>query len=327
MSAKDWFSDFARGMALGAGILPGVSVGTVGLIVNVYDRLIDAISDLTKHFWSAVKRLLPLALGCILCAAILLLGYSRLKAYIPFEIISIFAGLTLGGTPVIIKRIDWKGIRPMDIVRIAIGFIIAAGLGVLTVIASKNNWFDIAAAFENPNENFWVYILTFIAGFIAAVACLLPGISGSMVLFVFGLYAPVVGLYTGENSMLHNHDRIGTGIILTIVLLIGILLGFVSFAKIMKKLEKDYHQGTFTMVLGFVLGSVVSIFINNDIWEYYESSPDWWHFLIGAVLFLAGCIGLALLIKKTSDTPTNIPEIAEEGKEEPIESQDSSENA
>ncbi len=317
MKVKDWFLEFARGAALGTGILPGVSVGTVGLIVKVYDRLLEAISGLTKHFWKAFKALLPIALGCVVAALLLLFGYSRLKAYIPFEIIALMGGLILGGTPIIVKKIDWKAISVGDIVRVVFGFLFAAGIGIVAVIASKNNWFDVGAAFLDPNNNIWVYFLTFFVGIITAVACLLPGISGSMVLFIFGLYNPVIGLYTGENSMLHNHDRVGTGLILTVILFVGVVLGLVGFAKIMRGLEEKHHQGTFTLVLGFVGGSMVSMFVNHEMWAYYESGAGWYHYVIGGILFVVGCIGLFFLLKKSGqlDNPEQVENAEERSAE------------
>ena len=316
MSVKDWFLEFSRGAALGTGILPGVSVGTVGLIVKVYDRLLDAISGLTKHFWKSVKALLPIALGCIIAAVLLLFGYSRLKPYIPFEIIALMAGLILGGVPVIVKKIDWKAISVSDIVRMVLGFVFAAGIGIMAVVASKNNWFNVEAAFLDPNHNIWVYFLTFFVGIITAVACLLPGISGSMVLFIFGLYNPVVGLYSGENSMLRNHDRIGTGLILTAVLFVGVVVGLLGFAKVMRKLEDNHHQGTFTLVLGFVSGSLVSMFVNHEMWAYYESGAGWYHYLIGGILFVAGAALLYFLLKKSGELEPEQIEHAEEPRAE-----------
>ena len=79
MKAKDWFSDFGRGATLGTGILPGVSVGTVGFIVNVYNKLIDSIDGLRhrKTFRQSFLALLPIALGCIAAVVLLLLFWKR----------------------------------------------------------------------------------------------------------------------------------------------------------------------------------------------------------------------------------------------------------
>ena len=308
MKAKDWFSDFGRGAALGTGILPGVSVGTVGLIVNVYDKLLGSISGLTKKFWKNLSILIPIAIGTLLSAAILLWGYSHLQAYASFEIISLLAGLIIGGLPIICKEIPWKELKAADDVRMILGLVVAAGIGVVSAIAAEKNWFDFGAAFENPNANPYIYVVTFFVGFVAAVACLLPGISGSMVLFIFGLYNPVVALYSGENSMLHNHDRIGTGLILTLILFVGVVVGLVAFAKIMKALMERHHRGTFTTVFGLIIGSLISMFINKDAWLYYKAGNAWWHYVLGGFLLIAGCALMLFLVKKTQKQEVSAPE-------------------
>jgi uncharacterized membrane protein len=93
MKAKDWFIDFGKGAALGTGILPGVSVGTVGIIVRIYEKLLSTINDLRKHFGKAFLTLLPIALGCIISAIFLLWGYSKIQPYAGFEVVALFAGL------------------------------------------------------------------------------------------------------------------------------------------------------------------------------------------------------------------------------------------
>ena len=279
MKVKDWFLDFGRGAALGTGILPGVSVGTVGIIVSVYDKLLNSISGLLKKFWVSFLALLPIALGTVISAVILLWGYSHLKDYAPFEIIG-------------------KELKAADFVRISVGFVIAAGIGIVSALAGKFNWFDFGAAFMAPNENPYIYVVTFFIGFVAAVACLLPGISGSMVLFIFGLYNPVVALYSGPDSMIHNHERIGTGIILTLILFVGVVVGLIAFAKIMHNLMEKHHQGTFTTVFGLILGSFVSMFINKDTLPYYEGGNPWWHYVLGAALLICGCVLMLFLVKK-----------------------------
>ena len=176
--------------------------------------------------------------------------------------------------------------------------VIAAGIGIVSALAGKFNWFDFGAAFMAPNENPYIYVVTFFIGFVAAVACLLPGISGSMVLFIFGLYNPVIALYSGPDSMIHNHERIGTGIILTLILFVGVVVGLIAFAKIMHNLMEKHHQGTFTAVFGLILGSFVSMFINKDTLPYYEGGNPWWHYVLGVALLICGCVLMLFLVKK-----------------------------
>lgn len=311
MKAKDWFLDFSRGAALGTGVLPGVSVGTIGLIVSVYDKLINSINDLRKKFVQSFLTLLPIALGCIIAAVILLLGYSRLTAWRPqamFWVVACFAGVIIGGLPIVIKEIDWKSFSWRDGLNIGIGFVIAAAIGVTVVILSSNGIaINVENAFLDPNANWWVYPVTFVVGFIAAVACLLPGISGSMVLFIFGVYQPVVHLLTGENSILHNDVNRIWRILLLVILFIGVVSGLFATSKAMGKMMKEHRRGTYTMVLGFIGGSLVSMFINQDMWAIYPSLK-WFDLLVGIALLVIAVILIGFLVLKKAKGPAEKPE-------------------
>lgn len=311
MKTKDWFKEFARGTALGLGILPGVSVGTVGIIVHVYDRLIESIDGLRHEFKKSFKTLLPIALGCIVSAVLLLLFWQKLaRPYFPFIMICVLAGIVIGSLPVILAEIKKEDLKPSSYIRMIIGFVIAAAIGVLSFLSAKFGWniFDFQNAFMNPFQNWWIYFVTLAVGFVAAVACLIPGISGSMVLFIFGLYNPVVGIFISQRdtngniiypSIIQDSSRLGGGLTLTLVLLIGILIGFFAISKLMKTLLAKHHQSTFEIVLGFVLGSVVSMFVNNDMYGAYtnEFTAKWWQFLIGAIFLIAATTLMWNLIK------------------------------
>lgn len=312
MKIKDWFIDFARGGALGLGILPGVSVGTIGIITHVYDKLIDSIDGLRHHFAKSFKVLLPLALGCILSAVLLLLFWQKVaRPHIPFIVISVLAGIVVGSLPVILVELKGNQISPLFIVRVCSGLILAAAIGIVSFFSAKYGWniFDFRSAFMDPFHSWWIFFVVFVVGFVAAVACLIPGISGSMVLFIFGLYNPVVGIFLSERnasgdivtpSIFQDHNRLGSGIVLIIVLLIGILLGFFAVSKAMKTLLQNHKVPTFEVVLGFVIGSVVSMFVNNDMYGVYteSSTSQWWQFLIGGILFVAAIIIMWLLVRR-----------------------------
>lgn len=312
MKAKDWFSDLARGATLGLGILPGVSVGTIGIIVHVYDKLIDSIDGLRHKFGKSFCTLLPLALGCIISAVVLLIFWQKVaRVYFPFIMISVLAGIVIGSLPVILIELKGEKITPIAITRVGIGFLVAAAIGAMSFLSAKFSWsvFSFQDAFMNPFSSWWIFFVVFIIGFVAAVACLIPGISGSMVLFIFGLYNPVVGIFISERdadgnilypSIFEDHSRIGSGIVLTLVLLVGILLGFFAISKAMKSLLANHKIPTFEVVLGFVTGSVVSMFVNNDMYSVYvtPATSAWWQFLIGAILLLLSASLMWFLIKR-----------------------------
>ncbi len=319
MKAKDWFKDFGRGASLGLGILPGVSVGTVGIIVDIYDKLIVSIDGLRKNFKKSFLVLLPIALGCLITALALLIFWQKVaRPYFPFIIISVLAGFIVGSLPIILKEIKSEEFTKFSYPRVVIGFAIAASIGVFSFLSAYFNWnvFDFNSAFMDPFAAAWVYPVTLLGGFLAAVACLIPGISGSMVLFIFGLYNPIVGIFISQrdangnilySSIIQDHTNLGARLLLVLVLLIGIIIGFLAVSKAMKTLLANHRQKTFEVVLGFVMGSVVSMFVNNDMCSTYaDNSNNWtWQFIVGGILFVVVAILVWILVKKTDKTKEN----------------------
>ena len=168
---------------------------------------------------------------------------------------------------------------------------------------------DFYAAFDAPFASWWILIIVFFVGFVAAVACLIPGISGSMVLFIFGLYNPVVSLFISDRdaqgnvthaSIFHDTSKLGGGLVIIAILLLGILIGFIATSTLMKKALEEKRRGTFGLVVGFVSGSLVSMFLNNDMYSVYTNpqTSQWFQFVIGGVLAVATAIGTYLIIRK-----------------------------
>lgn len=308
MEAKQWFGDFARGAALGVGMLPGASAGTIGIIVNVYDKLIEGLAGLRKSFLKSLIALIPILLGWGLASVVLLYGEKKLWDYIPFIIVSFCAGVTLGGMPVITNGIGKeKKLDAKEILLITAGLVVGAGIGILSVLAYIFNWFDLGQAFLDPNANWWIYIVTVIVGAVGAIACIIPGISGAMILFIFGLYNPVLEIFIGDNSILHNHDRLGTGLILIACLAVGAVLGLIGVSGLMKNLLANHRRSTYCVVFGFVSGSLVSMFVNNQIWPVYSDPAKsvWYQYLIGGIVMVLTTIGMYLLVRRTKGFEKN----------------------
>ena len=310
MKIKNWFLDVLKGGSLGLGMIPGVSAGTMGLIVGIYDRLITGIANLKKEFKKSLISLIPLGIGAVMSAVICMLGVNYGLDYAPFAIISLFAGLIIGSLPVITKEL--KGVKPnvKSVIIVVIGAVFAAGIGILSAVAKLNNWGNFEAAFIAGD--WWIYIAVFAAGFIAAMACIIPGISGAMLLFVAGLYDPCVHIFVGENSIIHNSARLVSGIFLTLSLLVGIAAGFILTSKLMKSLLAKHHDGTYLAVFGFILGSLVSMYVNqsmiNDslVWKYTLVQP--WEWVLGIVLLVGFAVLFFFLSKLALKKQASIPQ-------------------
>lgn len=320
MKTKEWFGLAARGTTLGLGILPGVSVGTVGIIVSVYDKLLACIDGLRHKdtFVESLIGLIPIAIGCLAATFLLLLFWNKVAyPHFPFPMVCALAGFVIGALPLMSKEIRDRKLVASDYVRILVGFFVAATIGVLAFlgkagILSLN--LDFWKQIDAPFQNAWIFAVVFAVGLFAAVSCLVPGISGSMIMFIFGLYNPIVGLFmstrmpdgTLHPSIFHDTSRLGSGAAIIAVLLLGMLIGFLATAKLMKTLLKTRRHETFTVIIGFVVGSIVSMFFNNDMYSVYTTSPlnAWYQFLIGGILLVAVCVGTYFLLKKYSAKTT-----------------------
>ena len=314
MKAEEWFGDFARGSALGTGMLPGVSAGTVGIIVNIYDKLINAINGLLKpkNFWKSVWTLLPIGAGALISTLLVMLFWNFV-AYprFPFIIVGALAGFVLGAMPVLTAELKAGFLRWDDILRIFAGFVVAAGIGLAAYLAAAGiipidlDFYDEVA---HPFEHAWILIVVALAGFLSAISCLVPGISGAMLLFILGLYNPIVGIFFNrydeagnvlQPSIFHETSRLGGGVVVVLVLLAGMLIGFFVVSKLMKSLLANHRHGTFTVIIGFVLGSVVSMFLNNDMYAVYRTYPTnaWWQYLLGAVALIGVGTATFLIVR------------------------------
>ena len=321
MKAKTWFGLAGRGTTLGLGILPGVSVGTVGIIVEVYDKLLSYIDGLRskKTFLPSVIGLIPIGIGCLAATFLLLLFWNKVAyLYFPFIMVSALAGFVIGALPLMSKEIRGRKLVVSDYVRILIGFLVAGGIGILAFLGKAgvialdlDFWDEIDAPFQNP----WIFIIVFVVGLFSAVSCLVPGISGSMIMFIFGLYNPIVGLFmstrmpdgTMHPSIFHDTSKLGGGAVTILVLLFGMLVGFLATARLMKIMLDKHRHGTFTLIIGFVVGSIVAMFFNNDMYTVYVTPPQnaWYQFLIGGILLVAVAALTFILLKKASEKKAN----------------------
>ena len=317
MKLKTWQKDLLKGSALGTGILPGVSVGTVGFIVNIYDKLINSLAGLKskKTFKSSLIALIPIGFGCLLFTFLFLFFWKRVAyEYFPFVTIAILAGFVLGGLPVMTKELKGAPLTWRDFLRIGIGFVFALSIGVVSFLSAAGIVdidMEFYEQFANPFSSPWVYLIVLGVGLISAVACLIPGISGSMIMFIFGLFNPVVTIFISgkrpdgtilpyQASIFEDQTHMWPRLLLIAVLLVGMLVGFVATSVAMRKLLDTHRRGTFGYVIGFVVGSIISMFVNNEMYFVYinPQTNQWWQFVIGAILGAATAVGAYFLIQK-----------------------------
>jgi len=294
---KRFLIDGAKGVTLGiSAAVPGLSAGTIAVVEKCYDKIINAVTSLRKEFKKSFFILLPFVLGLLLGGVAALIGIQRGYKAAPFTFTGLFAGLIIGSLPVVLEELH-KGNSAKEKIKHIIGFlvclIVAGGLGVTTALTETN--FNDAVL----NREIWTFFLVFVAGFVAAGACVVPGISGSMCMMVMGLYYPMLNTFTGSESILHTGDTLFkiTGLLYALILIIGALAGVVVCSKFMKFMLAKHRNTTFYAIFGLILGSLVSMFINVDIFPKYNGGIALWDYIVGGSLLVVGAIAIFLFIK------------------------------
>ena len=274
---KDKILLILKGFVLGiANIIPGVSGGTLAITLGIYERLIEAISHFFKKFKENLKFVLFLGIGILIALAIFsnVVGYC-LDKY-PFATILLFIGIILGGMPLLFKKV--KG--TFDTLNFLV-FIIAFSIVMIMSFMNPGS-----ANISLDNLDIVKSVTLFFSGMIAAISMLFPGISGSFVLMLLGYYYPIINAIrelTRLENLFHNVIVLG-------IAGIGILLGIILAARLIEWLLKKYEIPTYYGIIGFIIASIISIFITA-----ISNNPISSEIVVGIILLFVGIV-LAKLI-------------------------------
>lgn len=245
-SKKDYLILSGKGMMMGAAdAVPGVSGGTIAFITGIYEELIDTLkqfnpqavrilfSEGVPSCWRYVNGnfLLALVSGILLS----LVTISRVVLYLldthPIMLWSFFFGLILASTWSVIRHI--KGWDTNLVATFALGSLLAY------IITGQ------APGSIEPSS-----LIVFLAGMVAICAMILPGISGSFILLLMGLYAPILGAI----------KELEWAILL--VFMAGCVVGLLSFSRVLSWAFHHHRMLTLALLGGFMLGSL------NKIWPW-----------------------------------------------------------
>lgn len=237
-------------MAL-ADSVPGVSGGTVAFILGFYERFLNALHDFfgkdahlrKPAFFYLVKFALGWGVG--MGGSVLLLSQAFARNI--YFLSSLFLGLTAAAIPLIL-RAEWKSVRgkPRNLVFAALGLCLAAAL---TVLRGKTG------VGELHFQSLSIFQLLYLAacGVLAISAMLLPGISGSTLLLIFGVYVPAVD---AVKEVLHLHLSYLPGVL---ALCAGVGLGIVLTANGIRTALQRHRSAMIYLILGLMLGSLYAI--------------------------------------------------------------------
>lgn len=264
MEWKNLYRGFVMGIS---DLIPGVSGGTIAVILGIYDRLLTSISGFFSKEWKRhLGFLLPLGLGML--SAILLL--SRVIEYLltnyhePTQFF--FLGLIVGVVPFMIRQADVKQNFKLSHF---IVMIVAIILLAMMAVAKTDRTLEIGGALT-----FVTIAILFFSGWLASMAMLLPGISGSFVLLVIGVYPVVI-------SALSALD-------IPIIMIVGagVVVGFIVSSKGIKYALAHFPHVTYAAIIGLIIGSIFVVF---------PGVPTGGMMIVSILTFLAGLLLVVFL--------------------------------
>ena len=270
MLNKKIFIEASKGVATGASMLiPGVSGGTMAIILGFYDKLISAVSsffkDPKKNFITLLIYGGSIGLGILIFANFLLFVTNNF----PMPMMYLFTGAVLGSIPMLYKKTGLKVFPIRNIIFPLLGIAIVLLLDKLPT--------DLISF--NAKMGLTEYIILIAAGVIIAIALVLPGISVSYMLLVLGIYQPTLQAIESFNFAF------------IIPLGLSVLLGVFITTRFLEYAMKKYSDATFLLIIGFVIASI------KDIFPGLPSGLN----IITCILTFALGFALILYISKFSD--------------------------
>lgn len=238
-----------KGFGMGTtDLIPGISGGTIALLLGIYDDFISSISGLfSKRFWPSLKFLLPILIGMGLAIGILSNLINYLLEHHQVVTMFFFTGLIIGIIPYLLRTANFKKtFHAKHYAVLILGIII---LVAITLINSGEQSADTSL-----HLSFSLIIKYFLAGVCASSAMLLPGISGSFMLLVFGAYGTV--MLAVADLVKFNFD----GLPVLLIVGLGIIVGFLISSRIIKYFLHHHFVMTFALITGFVIGSIYAVF-------------------------------------------------------------------
>ncbi|MCI0502734.1 MAG: DUF368 domain-containing protein [Fusobacteria bacterium] len=270
-------------MAL-ADSVPGVSGGTIAFILGFYDDFINSINSLMsknslKEKSVALRFLGKIGLGWIIGAVISIFFLTSLFEKHIYSVSSLFVGFILLSIPVIIheeKEVITGKYR--HLICTLTGILIVVALTVLNPYASGGG---VSLGLDNMSLGLAVYV--FLAGMIAISAMVLPGISGSTILLIFGLYTAIISAI--KEVMLFNLEYLP----IVMIFALGIMTGFATSVRLIRWVLKKHRAQAIYTVLGLMLGSLYAVFMGPTTLPVPHEAMnlgnfDFIFFFIGALL-------------------------------------------
>lgn len=249
------------GIAIGmANVIPGVSGSTMAVVFNIYDRFVNAITLNIKKLIENRRFVIPvvggMALGVLLFSKLITVLYENF----PVQTDYFFTGLIIGSIPMLFSFMTKKQDGQKFTAKKTISVVICALAGFAVLIGFGLLGSDVDTAKEIskslPQWTFPLALHIFAAGFVGAIAMIIPGISGSLLMLIMGVYPIVMksipALFVPSQTLQAFFLLLPNGI--------GVLAGLLCGAWIVKTFLRIAPNQTYAVIFGLIAGSAIQLF-------------------------------------------------------------------
>lgn len=270
-----------KGAVIGiANIIPGVSGGTMMVVMGIYDKLIHAITHLKSEFKNALKLLIPIAIGMALGIVVLTEIITRALENFPVQTNLMFIGLIVGGLPVIVKKLKETGKK------VSVGNMIAM-VAFFALVVGMAMMGEAEGSAAQVTLNIVNIVKLFFVGIIASATMVIPGVSGSMVLMLLGYYYTILDSVSAFLHGLLEFDMPtllqNFGILFPFG--IGVLAGIGVIAKLIEIVFVKFPNYAYCAIIGLIIASPFGIILMSDLSKYNVVAV-----LTGLVTFAIGFV-------------------------------------
>lgn len=296
---KEIIMNFINGFCMAlADSVPGVSGGTVAFLLGFYDKFIGSLDNLFRgnkeEKIEALKYLVKLGIGWIIGFGLSVSILADIFDVQIYKISSLFLGFIIFAIPIVIYeeketlKNKWK-----EMLFILLG--IAVVVAITLVNPASGTGINVSAS----GLNIGLIIYVFIAAMVAITAMVLPGISGSTLLLIFGLYVPIISALKELMHMNFSYLPV------VIIFILGVLAGVVLCVRLIRKALEKYRAQTVYCIIGLMLGSLFSIVMGPTTLEVPKDPMNFstfsiLFFIIGGIVIL-GLQGLKVFMSKNKE--------------------------
>lgn len=273
-----------KGLLIGSSMaVPGVSGGTMAIVLGIYDKLLSSISGLRKNFKENAVFLLKFGIGSGVGLVLFYELINILLEKFPIPVSFLFFGAVIGGIPALLQKVKPEKVTSPFVVTSVLWGILGAA-----VVLGIANIPQMSFVTANEGITFSNILLWIVTGFVISLALILPGISTSHMLIILGITSimklPLPAL---------------------LVIGISLLVGIFAITKPLEWLMNRFTKPTYCVIIGFVIGSLWDIFEEKIIPNVFVTGIPIWQWIVTIVCALAtfalGLTGLLYLSKFSDD--------------------------